>query len=84
MGSGASRRTVLLLLGIAVSTTAVALLALRHDAEPMASKSSAPTNAAPVAPAPPETVCPIQFRDVTPDTGIAFQHTDGHPMATPL
>jgi len=78
----------ILLLGCAAAATAVALLGLyrffpvpggtpaRHDVGRSGSLGASPTaGARSLAPKPPP--CPILFRDVTGQTGITFQHTDG-------
>jgi hypothetical protein len=78
-----SRRKVVVLLCTAALAAAVALLWLHYAGDDGRSNpaASAPvglaSSAAPAVPTRPDTPCPIQLREVTPDTGIAFQHTDG-------
>ncbi len=83
MRSLLSRRTGLGLLGAAVLLVVLILVwwhrrphAARSDMPPTSHAGKA-TPAALVAPPGPDSACPIRLQEVTPDTGITFQHTDG-------
>ncbi len=78
-----SRRSVVVLLVAAASAIVAALLSWRCAGVAERGSSAAltpapgPSTCDRVVPTRPDSDCPIQFREVTPEAGITFRHTDG-------